>query len=115
MRIQSYPKYRGFTLVELLVVITIIGVLASLAAGGAWYAMVVVRNGMTKTQLSQMDLALEAYKNEFGEYPPMLNDERAVMRHANSRWKRASLSYDAILTAVKVPDLSSGEFELTPT
>jgi len=99
MRIQSYPKYRGFTLVELLVVITIIGVLASLAAGGAWYAWRVAAETMTKTQLSQMDMALEAYKNEFNEYPPMLNDQAAVMRHANSRWKRANLSYDAILTA----------------
>ena len=95
---STYQKYRGFTLVELLVVITIIGVLASLAAGGAWYASIVVRNTMTKSQLSQMDMALEAYKNEFGEYPPMLNDRPAVVRHANSRWKRANLDYDAILT-----------------
>ena len=104
---------RGFTLVELLVVITIIGVLASLAAGGAWYAMVVVRNGMTKAQLSQMDLALEAYKGEFNEYPPMLNDEKAVMRHVNSRWKRANLTYADILNAAKVS--GSDDFVLTNT
>ena len=94
---------RGFTLVELLVVITIIGVLASLAAGGAWYAWRMVTESMTKAQLSQMDLALDAYKGEFNEYPPMLSDATAVMRHVNSRWKRASLSYADILMAAGLP------------
>jgi len=103
---------RGFTLVELLVVITIIGVLAGLAAGGMWIVQARVRETMTKAQLSQMDLALEAYKNEFGEYPPPLNDPEAVMRHARSRWKRASLNYDMILMAAGLAldgDLTDGE------
>ncbi|MCL2119794.1 MAG: type II secretion system GspH family protein [Planctomycetaceae bacterium] len=103
MSAQFSQKNRGFTLVELLVVITIIGVLASLAAGGAMYVRGIVINTTIKSQLSQMEIALEAYKNEFNEYPPMLSDRDAVMRHVNSRWRRASLSYADVLTAAGLP------------
>ena len=89
--IHQNRKNRGFTLVELLVVITIIGILAGLATGAAIYVRGQVIDTMTKAQLSQMDIALEAYKAEFGEYPPTLGDfdKMAVNRHAASRWKKA--------------------------
>ncbi|MCL2119412.1 MAG: type II secretion system GspH family protein [Planctomycetaceae bacterium] len=102
MCIQISQKDRGFTLVELLVVITIIGVLVGLAAGGAWIVRARAIETMTKAQLSQMEIALEAYKNEFGEYPPMLNDGNAVMRHVRSRWKRASFSDPTVPTPYDV-------------
>ncbi len=103
MNARTSLKNRGFTLVELLVVITIIGVLAALATGGAMYARIMVIQSLTKVQLTQMDTALESYKNTYNEYPPLLSDKTAVERHATSRWKKASLTYAAILAAAGLP------------
>jgi len=77
---------RGFTLVELLVVIVIIAILATLIFVGATAARNSVRRGIIKLQISQVSGALESYKNRFGEYPPDFSDEAAVMRHVRKRW-----------------------------
>lgn len=71
----------GFTLVEVLVVITIIGILAALlipAIGG-----VVARGKETAIamEVEQISQALEAYKNEYQDYPPDYSDLSVVVRH----------------------------------
>ena len=76
----------GFTLVELLVVIVIIAILATLIFVGGTAARNAARRGIIKLQISQVSGALESYKNRFGEYPPDFSDEAAVMRHVRKRW-----------------------------
>jgi prepilin-type N-terminal cleavage/methylation domain-containing protein len=61
---------RGFTLVEMLVVITIIGILAGLAVPAVIVALRRVKIGAIKMELSQLEMACQAYKDKFGEYPP---------------------------------------------
>ncbi|MDR1957571.1 MAG: prepilin-type N-terminal cleavage/methylation domain-containing protein [Planctomycetaceae bacterium] len=87
--IQKGQK-QGFTLIELLVVIVIIGILASLALVGGNAAMQAARRTVIKTDLSQLEMALEQYKNKYGEYPPDFSDVNAVMRHVRKRWPRFS-------------------------
>lgn len=60
----------AFTLVEMLVVITIIGILAGLITAAAAKARTAARKAQIKTEISQLAMALEKYKTEHGEYPP---------------------------------------------
>mgnify|MGYP001250691394 CR=1 FL=1 len=61
---------RGFTLVELLVVIVIIGILASLVVGLSGTASRKMRESRTRVELVAIETAIEAYKANFGHYPP---------------------------------------------
>ncbi len=61
---------RGFTLVELLMVIIIISILAGLITATAVPAMRKAKNFTITNEITQLTMALEQYKQEFGDYPP---------------------------------------------
>ncbi|MDR1964635.1 MAG: type II secretion system GspH family protein [Planctomycetaceae bacterium] len=86
---------RAFTLVELLVVIVIIGILSSLVTVGVMSAVQAAKRAKIATEMNQITLALESYKNKFGEYPPDLYDKAAVVRHIKKRWPRFQLPANA--------------------
>jgi prepilin-type N-terminal cleavage/methylation domain-containing protein len=60
----------AFTLVEMLVVISIIGLLAALAARGIMGALNTAKNTAIKAEIDQIDGALKAFKEKYGSYPP---------------------------------------------
>lgn len=60
---------RGFTLVELLVVITIISILVSIGLGSFTTTQKKSRDAKRKAYLSQIAESLEAYYNDKGQYP----------------------------------------------
>ncbi|MGH9897043.1 MAG: type II secretion system protein, partial [bacterium] len=60
----------AFTLVELLVVITIIGILASLITVAAVSALRKARETEIKAEIDQVSTAIEEYKNKTTAYPP---------------------------------------------
>lgn len=78
----------GFTLVEILVVIVIIGLLAGITSTVLVSARNAARSSVVATQMSQLSMALDEYKNQYGEYPPDFSDPAAVMRHVKKRWPR---------------------------
>lgn len=61
---------RHFTLVELLAVVVIITILATILVGGVTYAMKKADVSKTQAQLEALATALEAFKAEKGYYPP---------------------------------------------
>lgn len=61
---------RGFTLIEVLVVITIIGLLSTILYASFNDARVEAKNRAMLTELREVQLALELYKAQNGEYPP---------------------------------------------
>ena len=107
----------GFTLVELLVVIVIIGILAALLTGAVVAARLAARRAVIRSDISQLEMALERYKNEVGEYPPdfsyLNNDDdsttdtdeeiaakRVLTRHLRKRFPRYTGNWDTFVAAV---------------
>jgi prepilin-type N-terminal cleavage/methylation domain-containing protein len=89
----------SFTLVELLVVIIIIGVLASLITVASRSAVLGAKEARIITELHNIALAMKAYKAKYGDYPPNFNDPDAVRRHFRKAFSRSKDNIDIILNA----------------
>lgn len=79
---------RGFTLVEMLVVVVIIGILAGLITAAAMQARRRARIAVIALEISQLDMACKAFKERFGEYPPDGLDTAATTRFVKKAFPR---------------------------
>lgn len=59
----------GFTLIEMLVVIVIIGILAALTIGATKYAWTKAGTSRAQAEIAALETALESYKIDTGIYP----------------------------------------------
>jgi prepilin-type N-terminal cleavage/methylation domain-containing protein len=59
----------GFTLVEVIVVVSIISILVSVALINMNDARAIARDSTRAASLQQLQLALETYKTQYGQYP----------------------------------------------
>jgi len=67
--VLSSIKYKSFTLIELLIVIVIIGILATALIPRLTWSQARARDMVRITHLQQLQTALELYRNENGKYP----------------------------------------------
>jgi general secretion pathway protein G len=68
---------KGFTMIELLIVIVILGLLASLVAPKFFAQLGTAERGIAATQMSAFETALDTYRLDMGRYPENLQDLRA--------------------------------------
>lgn len=71
------PVIQGFTLVELLIVMVILGLLASLVAPKMFSKIGSSKQGTAKTQMELFSTALDMYRLDMGSYPSELAKLRA--------------------------------------
>ena len=89
---QRHP-HRGFTLVELLVVIVIIAMLAALLVPAVMVAMGRAKQARIKSEIDMLHMAVMKYKSEFGAIPPSANDNGRVLMHLRRLFPRTNTTY----------------------
>jgi len=77
---RKFRNNKGFTLLELLVVLAIIGVLVSLAVAGIRIVQQVNRDTQRKVLARDIQLILESYSEKYNQYPNVLTLESATDR-----------------------------------
>ncbi|MBC7979097.1 MAG: type II secretion system protein GspG [Armatimonadetes bacterium] len=92
---SSSRHLHGFTLIEMLVTITIIVILAGLSVGGFNFVAAKQANEKAKIQISLLSKALEEYKLDNGDYPPTGD---AISADGNTGILFKALYYDGTQT-----------------
>jgi len=87
MTLRRKPKSRGFTLVELMVVIAIIGLLATVVTVSVITKMEEANVGKVKADMKGMKDAMKLFKINMGYWPRNMNDLFTAPANAGRRWK----------------------------
>ncbi len=63
-------KNKGFTLIEIMIVLVIIGILMGLISAAAFKAMESAKKSRAEVDIATLETALSAYEADIGDYPP---------------------------------------------
>lgn len=86
---STNAAYVGFTLIEILVVIVVLGVLASLVGPNVFRHVGSAKDATARSQIEMLGAALDAYRLDHGRYPTSSDGLEALMRAPGSdrQWK----------------------------
>jgi prepilin-type N-terminal cleavage/methylation domain-containing protein len=85
----------GFTLIELMVVVVILGILGAMAFGYYMNVPDEVRWKTAKIEMGEVRKALDAYRLEHGEYPERLDDlSNLDMNKARNPFSNREFDYE---------------------
>ena len=90
----------GFTLVELIVVMAIIGLLAAILIPTIRAAMIAAKVTAIAADLADLDIALDEFKDKWGEYPPDFSDRNLLIRQVQKAWPRITTNELRLFLAV---------------
>ena len=83
LHFTSLRRSRGFTLVEMLVVVVIIVILMAILIPVTMRAIVSARNAAIAVELRELKVGVEEYKSKHGDYPPSMGGPVAQWLPAN--------------------------------
>lgn len=120
MRRWPHPRLRGFTLLELLVVIVIIGMLVSFVAPDFFRQLGRSETTTARAQMTSLAKALDTYRLDTGHFPGMeqglkaLTEKPAGETHWRGPYLRGSLPLDPWGNPYwyRYPASSGADFEL---
>ena len=110
---KFHNRQKGFTLIELMIVVVIIGILAALAIPRFMQATVKAKESEAKTVLKQIYTLERTYRQENGAYTTVIADI-GFLAPTNSRYIYAVTAAGAnTFTATATPDGSDADLTTT--
>ncbi|MEQ8788916.1 MAG: type II secretion system protein [Pirellulaceae bacterium] len=100
-----HARRSAFTLVELLVVVSIVTILAALGTVAAYAAIRSARQSAITNELTQLEMALEEYNTSIGDYPPDGANRNLTQRHIASYYRRVGIPASGIDATAGTPFL----------
>jgi general secretion pathway protein G len=88
---ENKNRHSGFSMMELLIVIVILGLLASLVAPKFFNKLGTAERGVAASQMSAFETALDTYRLDIGQYPDSLDELR---KSEHVRWDGPYLPKD---------------------
>ncbi|MEM7478057.1 MAG: type II secretion system protein [Planctomycetota bacterium] len=96
---KSCSKRQGFTLIEVLTVIAIIGILVGLLLPAIGAVRRSMSNAAMKFEVANIDMSVAAYKTKYGDFPPDGSDLPTLTRHLRKVFPSISQSEIALFSS----------------